>query len=151
MEDDNLPHYLASHRYHTRSETYMHIITDILYIVPARIVQFCVYYIYSLPGIIFFHLFIVYWIPGTFLFMCSCFTGASALLLTPLEPQSPLGTKLLEIWLVCPQNGTAVLKGLKYIKRTRGRYQTVRTWRLVQFIHNTLPVAASLSIIFIVR
>ena len=32
--------------------------------------------------------------------------------LTPLEPQSRLGTKLLEIWLVCPQNGTAVLKGL---------------------------------------
>ena len=34
-------------------------------------------------------------------------------MLTPLEPQSRLGTKLLEIWLVCSQNGTAVLKGLR--------------------------------------
>ena len=31
---------------------------------------------------------------------------------TPLEPQSRFGDKLLEIWLVCPLNGTAVLKGL---------------------------------------
>ena len=31
--------------------------------------------------------------------------------LTPLEPQSRFGDKLLEIKLVCPQNGTAVLKG----------------------------------------
>ena len=30
--------------------------------------------------------------------------------LTPLEPQSRFGYKLLEIRLVCPQNGTAVLK-----------------------------------------
>ena len=37
--------------------------------------------------------------------------------LTPLEPQSRLGTKLLEIWLVCPQNGTAVLKGLTQNRR----------------------------------
>ena len=35
--------------------------------------------------------------------------------LTPLEPQSRLGTKLLEIWLVCTQNGTTVLKGLNPI------------------------------------
>ena len=33
--------------------------------------------------------------------------------LTPSEPQSRFGETLLEIWLVCPQNGTAVLKGLK--------------------------------------
>ena len=32
--------------------------------------------------------------------------------LTPLETQSRFGDKLLEIRLVCPQNGTAVLKGL---------------------------------------
>ena len=30
--------------------------------------------------------------------------------LTPLEPQSRFRDKLLEIWLVCPHNGTAVLK-----------------------------------------
>ena len=34
------------------------------------------------------------------------------LCLTPLEPQSRFGDKLLEHWVVCPQNGTAVLKGL---------------------------------------
>ena len=34
------------------------------------------------------------------------------MLLTPLGPQSRFGDKLLEICLVCPQNGTAVLKGL---------------------------------------
>ena len=33
--------------------------------------------------------------------------------LTPLEPQSRFGDKLLENWVVCPPNGTAVLKGLK--------------------------------------
>ena len=33
-------------------------------------------------------------------------------LLTPLEPQSRFGDKLLEIRLGCPQSGTAVLKGL---------------------------------------
>ena len=32
--------------------------------------------------------------------------------LTPLEPQSRFGGKLLEIRVVCPQHGTAVLKGL---------------------------------------
>ena len=32
--------------------------------------------------------------------------------LTPLEPQSRFGDKLLEIRVECPQNGTAVLKGL---------------------------------------
>ena len=37
------------------------------------------------------------------------------IVLTPLEPQSRLGTKLLEIWLVCTQNGTTVLKGLNPI------------------------------------
>ena len=37
-------------------------------------------------------------------------------LLTPLEPQSRFGDKLLEIWVFCPQNGTAVLKGLRNLK-----------------------------------
>ena len=32
--------------------------------------------------------------------------------LTPLEPQSRFGDKVLEIRVECPQNGTAVLKGL---------------------------------------
>ena len=32
--------------------------------------------------------------------------------LTPLGPQSRFGDKLLEIGVVCPQNGTAVLNGL---------------------------------------
>ena len=32
--------------------------------------------------------------------------------LTLLGPQSRFGGKLLELWVVCPQNGTAVLKGL---------------------------------------
>ena len=31
---------------------------------------------------------------------------------TLLGPQSRFGDKLLGIWVVCPQNGTAVLKGL---------------------------------------
>ena len=35
-------------------------------------------------------------------------------LLTLLEPQSRFGDKILGIWLVCPQNGTAVLKGLRH-------------------------------------
>ena len=38
---------------------------------------------------------------------------SEALCLTPLEPQSRFGDKLLEIRLVCPQNETAVLKGVK--------------------------------------
>ena len=33
--------------------------------------------------------------------------------LTPLESQFRFGGKLLEIGVVCPQNGTAVLKGLR--------------------------------------
>ena len=33
--------------------------------------------------------------------------------LTPLEPQSRFGDKVLEIRVDCPQNGTAVLKGLQ--------------------------------------
>ena len=32
--------------------------------------------------------------------------------LTPLEPQSRFGGKPLKLQVVCPQNGTAVLKGL---------------------------------------
>ena len=31
--------------------------------------------------------------------------------LTRLEPQSRFGDKLLENWVLCPQNGTAVLNG----------------------------------------
>ena len=37
---------------------------------------------------------------------------------TPLEPQSRFGDKLLDIWMVCPQNGTAVLKGLMWRQHT---------------------------------
>ena len=32
--------------------------------------------------------------------------------LTPLEPQSRFGDKPVKFQIVCPQNGTAVLKGL---------------------------------------
>ena len=38
--------------------------------------------------------------------------------LTPLEPQSRFGDKLLEIRLVCPQNGASVLKGLNILPWT---------------------------------
>ena len=40
--------------------------------------------------------------------------------LTPLEPQSRFGDKLLENLMVCPQNGTAVLKGLNAIAVEKG-------------------------------
>ena len=40
---------------------------------------------------------------------------------TPLEPQSRFGGKLLEIGLVCPQNGTAVLKGLMWFNVVIGQ------------------------------
>ena len=40
-------------------------------------------------------------------------------LLTPLEPQSRVGDKLLENSVVCPQNGTAVLKGLYILPEVR--------------------------------
>ena len=40
---------------------------------------------------------------------------------TLLGPQSRFGDKLLQIWVVCPQNGTAVLKGLE------DRHQTTTT------------------------
>ena len=33
--------------------------------------------------------------------------------LIPLEPLSRFGDELLEIWVICPQSGTAVLKGLR--------------------------------------
>ena len=32
--------------------------------------------------------------------------------LTPLEPQSRFGDKPVKLYVICPQNGTAVLKGL---------------------------------------
>ena len=34
--------------------------------------------------------------------------------LNPTEPQSRFGDKLLQVWVVCPQTGTAVLKGLMW-------------------------------------
>ena len=37
---------------------------------------------------------------------------ATAVLLTLLDPQSRFGGKPLKLQVVCPQNGTAVLKGL---------------------------------------
>ena len=39
--------------------------------------------------------------------------GSELRLLTPLEPQSRFGDKPLGFQVVCPQNGTAVLKGLR--------------------------------------
>ena len=42
-------------------------------------------------------------------------SAVKALKLRPLEPQSRFGDKLLEIRVVCPQNGTAVLKGLRQL------------------------------------
>ena len=36
--------------------------------------------------------------------------------LAPLGPQSRFGDKLLEMCMVCPQNGTPVLKGLGYAR-----------------------------------
>ena len=52
--------------------------------------------------------------------------------LTPLEPQSRFGDKLLEIGVVCPQNGTAVQKGVKgqvgswvgHLQHARSKYHT---------------------------
>ena len=47
--------------------------------------------------------------------------------LTPLEPQSRFGDTLLEIWVVCPQNETVALKGLRGCCDTsyvRTRYHT---------------------------
>ena len=49
----------------------------------------------------------------------------------PLEPRSRFGGKLLENWLVCPQNGTAVLKGVKE------RHTSSENWR--QLIFNLHP------------
>ena len=40
--------------------------------------------------------------------------------LTLLEPQSRFGDKLVKFRIVCPQNGTAVLKGLSVKKRPHG-------------------------------
>ena len=42
----------------------------------------------------------------------SVFIPLLSCMLNLLEPQSRFGDKLLIIWVVCPQNGTAVLKGL---------------------------------------
>ena len=55
---------------------------------------------------------------------------SDGLLLTPLEPQSRLGTKLLEIRLVCPQNGTAVLKGLRGTHNEDGGFGNISSRRL---------------------
>ena len=45
-------------------------------------------------------------------FAKSQFSGEVWSSLTLLEPQSRFGDKLLEIWVDCPPNETAVLKGL---------------------------------------
>ena len=50
--------------------------------------------------------------------------------LTPLEPQSRFGDKPLKFQVVCPQNGTAVLKGLN----DRGD-----TFPLECFLHGVVP------------
>ena len=41
--------------------------------------------------------------------------------LTPLQPQSDCGDKPLRFQVVCPQNGTAILKGLS-TNRVPGSY-----------------------------
>ena len=70
---------------------------------------------------------------------------SSILGLTPLEPQSRFRDKLLEIWVVCSQNGTAVLKGLTNAVTTdtislelkRGRLSaTAKTTRFTEDTHH---------------
>ena len=58
--------------------------------------------------------------------------------LTPLEPQSRVGDKLLEVRMVCPQNGTAVLKGLSAtrIYTSRATMNTNYWWVLITTIIN---------------
>ena len=41
--------------------------------------------------------------------------------LTLLEPQSRFGSKPVKFQIVCPQNGTAVLKGLTSVKKQKTR------------------------------
>ena len=43
---------------------------------------------------------------------CGCLCPWSLKLLTLLEPRSRFGDKVPRIRLLCPQNGTAILKGL---------------------------------------
>ena len=54
--------------------------------------------------------------------------------LTPLEPQSRFGDKPLEISMVCPQNGTAVLKGLIYFVRRAAVCRVMRVFGPVSLI-----------------
>ena len=56
-----------------------------------------------------------------------------------LEPQSRFGGKLLEICVVCPQNGTAVLKGLNRPVITALRLFFVLTFLDVRCREKTLP------------
>ena len=66
-------------------------------------------------------------IPGRKQITCVCFYIFQVMhqlvletppvpLLTLLEPQSRFGDKLLEIWVDCPQNEAAVLKGLTLLE-----------------------------------
>ena len=75
-----------------------------------------------------------YLVPGTIFRMRSY--------LTPLEPQSRFGDKLLEIWIVFPENGTAVLKELKV--RTSFKFHSCEIPQ-VSFILLALTLHWSLS------
>ena len=75
--------------------------------------------------------------PGAFYFKAVllwyfCCTSA-------FEPRSRLGPKLLEIWLVCPQNGTAVLKELISIRTTAGCISTNNDQTLVGQVNQPWP------------
>ena len=47
-------------------------------------------------------------------------------MLTPLEPQSRFGDKPVKFEVVCPQNGTAVLKGLRLCAQTSPLFTRTR-------------------------
>ena len=65
--------------------------------------------------------------------------------LTLLEPQSHFGDKALKLQVVCPQNGTAVLKGLRGAHNENGGFGNISSIRLhrriVGRIQYALPVA----------
>ena len=44
-------------------------------------------------------------------------------ILTPLEPQSRFGDKIVKFQVICPQNATAVLRGLNRTYDTHKTYQ----------------------------
>ena len=56
--------------------------------------------------------------------------------LTLLGPQSRSGDKLLEIRMVCPRNGNAVLKGLRVVRAVDRRIELIQR---VCERHNVLP------------